>query len=90
MLLTDADIVLLDEPTSQLDSVNEKRLRDVVDDLAVTRAVLVVAHRLSTVQHADHVMVMADGALTDAGTHQELMDRCAPYRELVTNQIMAE
>ncbi|MET7719213.1 ABC transporter ATP-binding protein [Streptomyces mirabilis] len=85
-LLTDADVVLLDEPTSQLDSINEKRFRHVVDDLAATRAVLVVAHRLSTVRHADHVVMVTAGALTDSGTHDDLMERCEPYRELVTSQ----
>lgn len=87
-LLTDADIVLLDEPTSQMDSINEKRFRQVVDDLAATRAVLVVAHRLSTVQHAEHVVMLSGGTLTDAGTHRVLMDRCSPYRDLVTSQSM--
>ncbi|OIJ99045.1 ABC transporter ATP-binding protein [Streptomyces monashensis] len=87
-LLTDADIVLLDEPTSQMDSINEKRFRQVVDDLATTRAVMVVAHRLSTVQHADHVVMLTNGTLTDAGTHQTLMDRCSPYRDLVNSQQM--
>ncbi|MFF5435201.1 ABC transporter ATP-binding protein [Streptomyces griseofuscus] len=87
-LLSDADIVLLDEPTSQLDSINEKRFRRVVDDLAATRAVMVVAHRLSTVQHADHVVMLTSGTLTDAGTHQTLMDRCSAYRDLVNNQRM--
>ncbi|MET9535798.1 ABC transporter ATP-binding protein [Streptomyces sp. NPDC006649] len=87
-LLTDADIVLLDEPTSQMDSINEKRFRQVVDDLAETRAVVVVAHRLSTVQHAEHVVMLTGGTLTDAGTHQVLMNRCPPYRDLVTSQSM--
>ncbi|MCL7490013.1 ABC transporter ATP-binding protein/permease [Streptomyces sp. MCA2] len=85
-LLTDSDIVLLDEPTSQLDSINEKRFRHAVDQLAATRAVLVVAHRLSTVQHADHVVMLIKGTVADAGTHHQLMDRCTPYRELVTSQ----
>ncbi|MGW5609504.1 ABC transporter ATP-binding protein [Streptomyces sp. NPDC003753] len=87
-LLSDANIVLLDEPTSQMDSINEKRFRQVVDDLATTRAVMVVAHRLSTVQHADHVVMLTNGTLTDAGTHQTLMDRCSPYRDLVNSQRM--
>ncbi|MFE3610401.1 ATP-binding cassette domain-containing protein [Streptomyces goshikiensis] len=66
-LLSDADIVLLDEPTSQLDGLNEQRFRAVVADLAATRAVIVVAHRLSTVQEARHVIMMSDGAVLDAG-----------------------
>ncbi|MFE1057038.1 ABC transporter ATP-binding protein [Streptomyces rochei] len=85
-LLSDADIVLLDEPTSQLDGINEQRFRDVVDDLAETRAVIVVAHRLSTVQHAEHVVLMDGGKVIDAGEHTTLMNRCLPYRELVATQ----
>lgn len=80
-LLTDADVVLLDEPTSQLDSINEQRLRDLVTRLAQDRAVVVVAHRLSTVQHADHVLVMESGRALDAGTHPELLARCPQYQD---------
>jgi ATP-binding cassette subfamily B protein len=86
VLLTDADVVLLDEPTSQLDSINEHRLRDLVDDLATTRCVIVVAHRLSTVQHADHVLVMDTGTVLDAGTHAGLMSSCPQYADLVRSQ----
>ncbi|MFJ5557816.1 ABC transporter ATP-binding protein [Streptomyces sp. NPDC093250] len=86
VLLTDADVVLLDEPTSQLDGINEHRLRNVVDELAKSRCVIVVAHRLSTVQHADHVLVMEAGSVLDAGTHGELVSRCARYADLVRNQ----
>jgi ATP-binding cassette subfamily B protein len=86
VLLTDADVVLLDEPTSQLDSINEQRLRDLVTRLALDRSVVVVAHRLSTVQHADHVLVMESGHALDAGTHQELLLRCPEYQALVRNQ----
>ncbi|MGW1917750.1 hypothetical protein ACWCQS_45700 [Streptomyces sp. NPDC002076] len=80
--------MLLNEPTSQMDSINEKRFRRVVDDLAATRAVMVVAHGLTTVQHADHVVMLTNGTLTDAGTHQTLMDCCSPYRDLVNSQRM--
>ncbi|MFI2370956.1 ABC transporter ATP-binding protein [Streptomyces sp. NPDC018833] len=86
VLLTDADVVLLDEPTSQLDSINEQRLRDLVTRLAQDRSVIVVAHRLSTVQHADHVLIMESGHALDAGTHQELLARCPQYQDLVRNQ----
>ncbi|WP_306186827.1 ABC transporter ATP-binding protein [Streptomyces sp. MK5] len=87
-LLMDADIVLLDEPTSQLDSINELRFRHIVEELSATRAIVVVAHRLSTVRHADHVVMLSGGTLVDAATHPELMARCAAYRELVTTQAL--
>lgn len=85
-LLSDADIVLLDEPTSQLDGINEHRFRAIMEDLAATRAVIVVAHRLSTVQHARHVIMMNRGTVLDAGDHPTLLERCTPYRDLVTSQ----
>ncbi|WP_431954612.1 ABC transporter ATP-binding protein [Actinacidiphila sp. bgisy167] len=88
-LLSQAEIVLLDEPTSQLDGINEQRFRAVVDDLAQERSVIVVAHRLSTVQHAEHVVVMDQGQVVDAGPHHTLMDRCDAYRALVTSQVIA-
>ncbi|WP_307853236.1 ABC transporter ATP-binding protein [Kitasatospora sp. RG8] len=87
-LLSDARIVLLDEPTSQLDGINEQRFRAVVDDLARDRAVLVVAHRLSTVHHAHHVVLMESGSAVDAGDHDTLMQRCPAYRELVATQTL--
>ncbi|MFF8829721.1 ABC transporter ATP-binding protein [Streptomyces sp. NPDC015131] len=87
--LTDARLVLLDEPSSQLDSVNEQRLRRVVDGLARERAVLVVAHRISTVQHADQVIVMDQGQVVAQGTHIALLDTCPAYAELVAGQLLS-
>ncbi|GAB7181533.1 ABC-type multidrug transport system ATPase and permease component [Kitasatospora sp. Ki12] len=85
-LLSDAEIVLLDEPTSQLDGLNEHRFRQIVDQLAASRCVVIVAHRLSTVQHARQVVVMNQGGVVDAADHATLMERCLPYRELVAAQ----
>lgn len=87
--LTDARLVLLDEPSSQLDSVNEQKLRRVVDDLAGDRAVLVVAHRISTVQHADQVIVMDQGQVIAQGTHTGLLGSCPAYTELVAGQLLS-
>ncbi|TMR36864.1 ABC transporter ATP-binding protein [Nonomuraea zeae] len=88
VLLSDARLVLLDEPSSQLDSLNEGRLREVVDRLAEDRAVLVVAHRLSTVQHARHVILLDRGKVQAQGTHERLMSECEPYAELVRGQML--
>ncbi|WP_051851946.1 ABC transporter ATP-binding protein [Streptomyces sp. NRRL F-5650] len=85
-LLSPADIILLDEPTSQLDALNELRLRDVIDTLARDRAVLVVAHRMSTVMHSDHVVVLKDGSVAGTGTHADLIKTNAHYRDLVESQ----
>ncbi|MFG1704110.1 ABC transporter ATP-binding protein [Nonomuraea sp. M3C6] len=88
VLLSDARLVLLDEPSSQLDSLNEGRLREVVDRLAEDRAVLVVAHRLSTVQHARHVILLDRGKVLAQGTHERLMSESEPYAELVRGQML--
>ncbi|MFD5516227.1 ABC transporter ATP-binding protein [Streptomyces sp. NPDC127066] len=85
-LLSPADVILLDEPTSQLDALNELRLRDVIDTLSRDRSVLVVAHRMSTVMHADHVVVLKEGTVAATGTHADLMAADAHYRDLVESQ----
>ncbi len=84
--LSDAPLILLDEPSSQLDSLNELRLRDLINDISRDRAVLVVAHRISTVRHADHVIVMDRGQVTAEGQHEELMRTSSMYAELVRGQ----
>lgn len=84
--LSDAPLILLDEPSSQLDSLNELRLRDLVGEVSRDRAVLVVAHRISTVRHADHVIVMDGGQVTAQGGHDELMHTSPTYAELVRGQ----
>lgn len=88
-LLTDAKLVLLDEPSSQLDSLNEERLRQVIDRLARDRAVLVVAHRLSTVRHARQVIVLDGGRVIASGTHDDLLRTSPTYEELVRGQALA-
>ncbi|WP_318213169.1 ABC transporter ATP-binding protein [Streptomyces sp. SCL15-6] len=88
-VLSDAPLVLLDEPSSHLDSINEQKLRDVVDALAADRAVVVVAHRISTVQHAGHVIVLDGGRVVDQGTHLGLLDRCPDYADLVSGQTLS-
>jgi ABC-type multidrug transport system fused ATPase/permease subunit len=86
--LSDAPLVLLDEPSSQLDTLNELRLRRLVDEIGRDRAVLVVAHRISTVRHADHVIVMDGGRVTAEGRHDELMRTSPMYAELVRGQAL--
>ncbi|MEV4274444.1 ABC transporter ATP-binding protein [Actinoplanes xinjiangensis] len=88
-MLTDAPLVLLDEPSSHLDSINEQKLRDLVDELAENRAVLVVAHRISTIRHAAHVVVMDSGLVVGQGSHDDLMNDCPSYAELVHGQMLS-
>jgi ABC-type multidrug transport system fused ATPase/permease subunit len=87
-LLSDAPLVLLDEPTSALDAANEDRLRAAVADIARERAVLVVAHRISTVREARHVIVLDGGRVRSQGTHAELLSGCDLYADLVRFQLV--
>jgi subfamily B ATP-binding cassette protein MsbA len=97
-LLRDAPILLMDEPTSALDAESERHVQDALAELMKGRTVVVIAHRLATVQHADRIFVMAgartrDGAddprrgtVVESGTHQELIARGGDYAELVRLQ----
>ena len=72
-LLKDAPVVLLDEATSALDPVNEAALVQALRELTRDKTVIVVAHRLSTIQHADRIAFLQDGAIVESGTHRELL-----------------
>ena len=87
-LLAAPPVLLLDEPTSNLDARNEVLLRAAVDAVAVDRTLLVVAHRLSTVVDADQIVVLDRGRVVATGTHAELVERDPLYRELATQQLL--
>ncbi|MFE1300404.1 ABC transporter ATP-binding protein [Streptomyces sp. NPDC058731] len=87
-LLARPALLLLDEPTSHLDAINEAALTTVMKDVAQECALLVIAHRLSTVQHADHIVVLEDGRTTAGGRHEELLAGNALYRELADSQML--
>jgi ABC-type multidrug transport system fused ATPase/permease subunit len=87
-LLRRPRLLLLDEPTSQLDAINEAALRDLVQDLAARTTVLVVAHRLSTVRSAQRISVVEDGRLRSCGTHTELVGADELYGRLVSHQLL--
>ncbi|WP_434587186.1 ABC transporter ATP-binding protein [Streptomyces sp. A5-4] len=87
-LLARPSLLLLDEPTSHLDAVNETALTAVMRDVARECAVLVIAHRLSTVQHADRIIVLDKGTAVACGRHEELLTTSPTYRELAAGQIL--
>ena len=79
-------ILILDEATSALDTESEKLVQDALDKLMQNRTSIVIAHRLSTVRHADQIIVLKQGEIVETGTHTELMDRNGFYRRLVEMQ----
>lgn len=86
-LLNNPRVLLLDEATSALDSESEHLVQRAIDALMVDRTTLVVAHRLSTVRHADKIIVVEGGRKEAEGAHEELMDKSAKYRDLVRRQL---
>ncbi len=81
-LLRDPPLLILDEATSALDTESERQVQDALDNLMENRTVFAIAHRLSTVQHADSIVVLDQGRLIEQGTHAELFEHNGIYRYL--------
>ncbi len=86
-LLRDPTILILDVATSMIDADSEALIADAIDAFGAGRTCLVVAHRLSTVVHADAIVVMDEGRVVDSGRHEELLERCPLYRSLARHQL---
>lgn len=85
-LLKDAPIILLDEATASLDVENETKVQGALSRLLAGKTVLVIAHRMRTVEAADKIVVLADGRVAEEGTPAELMDKNGLYRRMVELQ----
>jgi ABC-type multidrug transport system fused ATPase/permease subunit len=88
-LLRDPSILIFDEATSQIDSESEAMINDTLDTFCDGRTVLLIAHRLSTVQSADRILVLEYGELVGDGTHEQLLKSCDLYRRLAETQLVA-
>ena len=85
-ILADPEILILDEATSNLDTESEQLIQASLTDLLATRTTFVIAHRLSTVTHADMIVVLDHGRIVELGTHIDLMSRDGLYRDMVERQ----
>lgn len=90
VFLKDPAILILDEATSALDNTTEILIQKSLDELCKGRTTLVVAHRLSTIKHADEIAVISDGQITEEGTHDELIEKNGIYAELYREQFRDE
>lgn len=85
-VLKNPPILILDEATSSLDTESERLVQDAINHLMQDRTSLVIAHRLSTVRHADEILVLQKGEIVERGTHDQLVDLNGFYRRLVDLQ----
>ena len=82
--------MILDEATSALDTVTEQRIQSSFDELTIGRTTLVIAHRLATVRNADRIIVIEDGRIAEAGTHDELLKKGGEYATLYNTQRLSD
>lgn len=86
IFLNNPPILILDEATSALDLESEAIIQEALDVLSKDRTTLIVAHRLSTITHADKIVVMENGQIVETGTHQELIQKQGAYEHLYSIQ----
>ena len=89
-ILADPRIFVLDEATSSIDTVTEKKIQDAIENLMEGRTSFVIAHRLSTIRQADVILVVSDGKIVEQGSHEELIAQKGHYYHLYTRQFMEE
>ena len=88
-ILKDSPIVILDEATASVDADNESYIQQAISELCKGKTLLVIAHRLNTIAHADNIMVIKDGEIAESGDHKSLMDMGAIYHNMVTKRAVS-
>lgn len=89
-LIRDARLILLDEATAALDSESERLVQDAITHLTKDRTTIVIAHRLHTVAHADHIFVIEDGVVAESGQHDDLLRKAGRYASFYRLQLQAQ
>ncbi|HHD3008856.1 TPA: ABC transporter ATP-binding protein [Streptococcus pyogenes] len=89
-LLTDPEVLILDEATSNVDTVTESKIQRAMEAIVAGRTSFVIAHRLKTILNADHIIVLKDGKVIEQGNHHELLHQKGFYAELYHNQFVFE
>ncbi len=85
-IMKDAPIIILDEATANVDPENEVELTKAIEELTRNKTIIMIAHRLKTVRHADQILVVADGSITQKGTHETLMSQEGIYKKFVSER----
>lgn len=85
----EAQVTILDEATANVDPENEKELMEAISELTREKTVIMIAHRLKTVRHADQIIVVDKGQVIQRGTHEELLRQDGIYRRFITGREQA-
>lgn len=88
-IMKDAPIIILDEATANVDPENEKDLMDAVEALTKEKTIIMIAHRLKTVRHADQIVVIDKGRISQRGTHEQLMNEEGIYKRFIDSRTQA-
>ena len=86
VMLSNPDIVLLDEATSNIDTRTERLINDSFDEMMNKKTSIVIAHRLSTIKNADIILVIKDGSIIEKGNHEELINKKGFYYSMYMSQ----
>ncbi len=89
-ILKNADIVILDEATASIDPENEHLIQQAISELTVGKTVIVIAHRLATIEHADQILVVDNGRIVQKGTHEQLIRQEGIYSKFISIRKQAE
>ena len=89
-ILKNANIVILDEATASIDPENEHLIQQAISELTIGKTVIVIAHRLATIEHADQILVVDKGEIVQKGTHQQLVQQEGLYRRFISIREQAE